>query len=877
MGMAFVPVGDPGNGGELSGEGAGGFGPDRICGAVGYPYSIGRFEVTAGQYVEFLNAVAATDTYGLYNPAMWTEEYGCRIERSGAPGGYTYSVTPERANRPVNFVSWSDAARFCNWMTNGQSRGKQDLETTEDGSYSLRGAKTVSELQAITRRPNARYVIPSEDEWYKAAYYDSHLGAYFDYATGSNSKLSNRLIAPDPGNNANFRACTPDGVLTDYTVGSPYWMTEVGAFTNSASPYGTFDQNGNVWEWNEAVIQTTRRGVRGGAFNNTLSHLRAAHRGHLLPTDEHPHIGFRVVELPPGKPGPDIKPVATIRPADARIIIDIEAMIDGKDLLIIRDNMMQWHHKDYAMVGRYEGYNEPTIISTTRDGSTVMNRVGWMPRWPEGASVRQEAVSCTFLGLEPALPRAAMKVELTPLKCRGSVQIRQHPSAGNDYTLIVEFDDNKPLGFDWYKVRLMVSDVDLSGAMRQEKPEPGPEHPIALPEGFIAPKPYRSFDDSPFKGISFKWFHLEDCEDGRVNTPGVTMQGGCVDPPHQSNDNNNDSVDGDDGKVDGFGRRARGYYAAGSRKITCRFDQRKLGGFPSHAGIVWTDAVHVSRGKEGYGDVYFEAFDGDGVSLGKVGPVRLGDGRSDGMTEEDRFFGVVCRGGISAITISMPDSGDWEVDHLQYGLQDRDSGQTDARTKRPAELFDDVVYSVRRNWTADFERTFRALEPVPAIPLLTAVCGKPFSLVPEEYLTIQKAGSSAVITKLGGAGSYEVCVDIPVVEGTRALLKFRAHGPSTPVPYFGVRDGKGHAAIITLFSSFHDPDAGHEILFVREDNWVAARFDGGMVSVARLDQLEEPVRMYFHMNDTSKIILEEVRVGHSDAQVADVMYVAGRG
>jgi len=80
-----VPVGNPGNAGELSGSGAWGVGPDRICGAVGYPYKIGKYEVTAGQYTAFLNAVAATDTDGLYNTSMWTDSYGCKIQRSGAP------------------------------------------------------------------------------------------------------------------------------------------------------------------------------------------------------------------------------------------------------------------------------------------------------------------------------------------------------------------------------------------------------------------------------------------------------------------------------------------------------------------------------------------------------------------------------------------------------------------------------------------------------------------------------------------------------------------------------------------------------------------------------------------------------------------------
>src|SRR5665647_1441137 len=68
--METVPVGNPGNAGELSGAGAGGYGPDRICGAVAHAYNIGKYEVTAGQYTEFLNAVAKTDTYGLYSTSM---------------------------------------------------------------------------------------------------------------------------------------------------------------------------------------------------------------------------------------------------------------------------------------------------------------------------------------------------------------------------------------------------------------------------------------------------------------------------------------------------------------------------------------------------------------------------------------------------------------------------------------------------------------------------------------------------------------------------------------------------------------------------------------------------------------------------------------
>ncbi len=299
-----VSVGNPGNAGEGSGESYGGWGPDRICGAVDYVYNIGTFEVTAGQYTEFLNAVAATDTYGLYNERMNVDsglsnaEYGCNIERFtgngtvGAP--YAYRVEANWADRPVNYVSWGDAARFANWLHNGQPTGAQDLTTTEDGSYYLNGAITDGELIAIVREDDATWVIPSEDEWYKAAYHknDGPTGNYFGYPTSTDSVPSNDLNDSDPGNNANFYD-------SGFTIGSPYYRTVVGDFENSESPYGTFDQGGNVWEWNEAILYASPRGVRGGTFGISRYSLHAADRdGRDNPTSEPYDIGFRVAEVP---------------------------------------------------------------------------------------------------------------------------------------------------------------------------------------------------------------------------------------------------------------------------------------------------------------------------------------------------------------------------------------------------------------------------------------------------------------------------------------------------------------------------------------------------------------------------------------------------
>ena len=292
-----VPVGNPVNAGEWSGESHGGYGPDRICGAVDYVYNIGKYEIAAGQYTEFLNAVADDDPHLLYATGMWSDDYGCKIERNGSSGSYTYSVAPDWADRPVNFVDWGDAARFSNWLHNGQPTGPQNLTTTEDGSYYLDGAMYF-DLMDVTRKPDATWVIPSEDEWYKAAYHknDGVTGNYFDYPTSSDSTPSNDLVDPDPGNNATFYISGGD-----YTIGSPYWRTEFGAHENSESPYETFDQGGNVWEWNEAIAHTSYRVMRGGSFidfNLGVDGLRAVNRHYNIPHTISRGIGFRVAEVP---------------------------------------------------------------------------------------------------------------------------------------------------------------------------------------------------------------------------------------------------------------------------------------------------------------------------------------------------------------------------------------------------------------------------------------------------------------------------------------------------------------------------------------------------------------------------------------------------
>jgi formylglycine-generating enzyme required for sulfatase activity len=227
---------------------------------------------------------------------MATEAYG-GIIRSGVSGNYTYAVRGPYfggpytyADKPVVYVSWGDAARFANWLHNRQPTGAEDSTTTEDGVYTLSGATTSAQLAAVTRNPGAHWWLPSEDEWYKAAYHknDGATGNYWEYPTHSDSIPDNHKPASDSGNSANFYKNGTSSGFTDLT------FTNVGAYTLSASAYGTFDQGGNVSEWNETPFDGIYRGYRGGSWLSQYYSLSAGFWDYDAPTTQNNLYGFRV-------------------------------------------------------------------------------------------------------------------------------------------------------------------------------------------------------------------------------------------------------------------------------------------------------------------------------------------------------------------------------------------------------------------------------------------------------------------------------------------------------------------------------------------------------------------------------------------------------
>jgi sulfatase modifying factor 1 len=232
-------------------------------GAVDHAYRIGKYEVTNAQYGEFLNAKGQSNANGIYNSYM--SNYG--ITQSVSSGNFSYTVTTALANRPVVYVSWFDAARFANWMMNGQGSASM-----EDGAYTLNGATS----GIITANIGAQVYIPSENEWYKAAYYNAATTSYSLYPNGQNTITKADAHYEDS-----------NGLSTD-----------VGTYNGDPSFYGTNDQGGNVWEWNDAVKSGSSRGQRGGAAGNSEVSLRAYAGGDGNPEQEAGAVGFRLAAVP---------------------------------------------------------------------------------------------------------------------------------------------------------------------------------------------------------------------------------------------------------------------------------------------------------------------------------------------------------------------------------------------------------------------------------------------------------------------------------------------------------------------------------------------------------------------------------------------------
>jgi sulfatase modifying factor 1 len=283
--MAWSYVGNPNNPADATVMNDGTLG----YGSVPYSYNIGTYDVTNSQYVAFLNSNDPTgaDPLGLYgdSPPLYYLPYGGINFNSAAPDGSKYSAISGDGQHPANFVTFFDALRFANWLDNGQVPG-----STETGAYTLLGGRpTPSNANSITRNPGATIFLPTENEWYKAAFYNPATSSYYQYATSSNAAPFATLPTATP-NTANYDALP-------HEVG-PGTLTDVGAYSGTTSPYGAFDMDGNVFQWNETLIFDGQRGVRGGTFDGLPDYLLSSGRGWDQPGDFNQNTGFRLASIP---------------------------------------------------------------------------------------------------------------------------------------------------------------------------------------------------------------------------------------------------------------------------------------------------------------------------------------------------------------------------------------------------------------------------------------------------------------------------------------------------------------------------------------------------------------------------------------------------
>ncbi len=265
----FVNIGNPGNANDAAWDNV--F-PDFSTpyGGVGYEYRMGTYEISEDM-----------------------------INKANTLGGLLIIKDTRGVNKAATSVSWNEAARFVNWLNVSLGYALAYKSAVQPGGGGYTGNENLAlwisgdagyDASNPYRNSNARYVLPSENEWYKAAHYSGSGTTYFDYATGSDVIPT----AVSSGTGAETAVFGGGG------ASAPADITQAGG----PSANGTMGQNGSVWEWSESAFDGTNnsssepRAYRGGDWNNSEYHLRSSLRDIYMPTISSGVVGFRVASVP---------------------------------------------------------------------------------------------------------------------------------------------------------------------------------------------------------------------------------------------------------------------------------------------------------------------------------------------------------------------------------------------------------------------------------------------------------------------------------------------------------------------------------------------------------------------------------------------------
>ena len=309
-GYDLVKVGNPNNAAQFSANVN-----QNGYGAVTTDFWIGKYHFTNSQYTAFLNAIdpAGSNPDSVYNANMGSD-FGVLMGgisfTAGNASGQKYAAKTNMGDKPVNYVSWFDAARVSNWLHNGaQTYGSTDATASapqNTGAYTL-GIATSGTAPA--KNAGARFYVPTENEWYKSAYYNPTLndgaGGYRLYGNGFN-ETPTAVTADEFGNGTAGTGSIGSGTgnFANYANGAD-WNSQNGGVTTvgtngAASYYGAFDMSGNVFDWNDLNgVAGSTRGLRGGGWPYGVSVVSSAYRLTDVPSSGFNDIGFRLASPVP--------------------------------------------------------------------------------------------------------------------------------------------------------------------------------------------------------------------------------------------------------------------------------------------------------------------------------------------------------------------------------------------------------------------------------------------------------------------------------------------------------------------------------------------------------------------------------------------------